>query len=88
MDVVPILTKKRIKLADLSIEVKARQAEEYPKTFNEIKLRYIFTGKKLHEVDLERAIELSEAKYYSVTAMLKKCGVITHDYEIIESNEE
>ena len=74
-------------LDDFSIEVEARQAEEHPKVFKEIKLRYVFTGKKLRNVDLERAIELSETKYCSVTAMLNKSVVITHDYEIVESNE-
>ena len=87
MDVVSILMKKRVKLDDFSIEVEAKQATEHPKVFTDIKLHYIFAGINLRRVDVEQAIELSESKYCSATAMLKKNAIITHDYEIVESDD-
>jgi len=87
MDVVSILRKKRVKLSGFSLEVEAKQADEHPKIFTRIVLRYVFTGNNLRATDLEKAIELSESKYCSATAMLRKSATITHDYEIIETDE-
>ena len=84
MDVISILRKKRMKLIDFSLEVEAKQAEQHPKVFTEIKLHYIFTGQDLRPRDLEQAIELSENKYCSATAMLEKSVTIIHDYRVIE----
>lgn len=88
MDVVSILGKKRVKLIDFTMDVEAKQQEEHPKIFTEIKLHYVFTGKNLRVTDLEKAIELSENKYCSAQAMLGQSARITHDYEIIETKEE
>jgi len=88
MDVVSILMKKRIRLIDFSIEAHAKRSDEHPKVFTEIKLHYIFTGKNLRKVDLERAIELSETKYCGATAMLINSTSITHDYEIVDPDKK
>ena len=88
MDVVSILRKKRVKLTDFSMDVEAEQAPEHPKVFTNIKLHYVFTGSAIRPVDVEQAIELSQSKYCSVTAMLEKSVVITHDYEIVDSGDE
>lgn len=82
MDVVNILKKKRIQLTDFTIEVEAAQAEDYPKVFTEIHLRYRLSGENLRDADVEKAIELSETKYCSVLAMLKSTARVTHEYEI------
>ncbi len=83
MDVVNILKKRRITLTDFTIEVEAQQADEYPKVFTEIHLRYRLKGENLHEADVEKAIELSENKYCSVLAMLKSTAKVSHEYEIL-----
>jgi putative redox protein len=88
MDVVSILRKKRVKLNDFRMEVEAEQAPEHPKVFTNIKLHYIFTGSNIRPSDVEQAIELSENKYCSVSAMLKKSVNITYDYKIIDSEDE
>jgi len=82
MDVLSILKKKRVRLDDFSMEVEAERAEEHPRVFTEIKLHYIFTGKNVRPVDVERAIDLTQDKYCSATAMLNKVVRITRDYEI------
>ena len=88
MDVVSILRKKRIKLNDFNIEVEAEQALEHPKVFTNIKLSYIFTGSNIRPSDVEQAIELSQSKYCSVTAMLEKSVNITYDYKLVDPDDE
>lgn len=88
MDVVSILRKKRVKLNDFQVEVKAEQATEHPKVFTNIKLSYIFTGSNIRPSDVEQAMELSENKYCSASAMLKKSVSITSDYRLVDPDDE
>lgn len=83
-DVTTILTKKKVKLSDFEINIKADTSEEHPQVFTKIDLEYVFYGKELNPKDVERAIELSLTKYCSVTAMLQKAMEITHTYKIVE----
>jgi putative redox protein len=82
MDVVSILQKKRIKIDDYECILEAERAEEHPKVFTKVKINFIFYGEGIDEKDVERAIELSENKYCSASAMLKKSVPIIVDYEI------
>jgi putative redox protein len=86
-DVVSILQKKRAKIDNYEVKIDADVAEEHPQVFTRIHLEYIFTGKDLNSKDIERAIELSQTKYCSVTKMLEKACPITHSYTINESVE-
>ena len=88
MDVVSILTKQRVNLTDFSMEVEAKEAEEYPRVFTEIKIHYYLTGPDIRSKDVERAIALSRDKYCSALAMLEKSVAITHDYRINEPHQE
>jgi putative redox protein len=87
MDVVSILKKKRVKLDDFSLQVEAQQAPEHPKVFTSIKLRYTFVGSGIKPTDVERALELSENRYCSVSTMLKASARISRDYEIVEPDQ-
>ncbi len=82
MDVVSIMRKKRVPFTRFEIELDSEQANEYPKVFTRIKVKYIVYGKNINQKDVERAIELSETKYCSVTAMLSKTATIESSYEI------
>jgi len=84
MDVLSILKKKRIPLTDFEIQVEAEQAEDYPKIFTKIKIHFIVHGKNINKIDVERAIELSETKYCSASAMLRKTAQMETSYQIIE----
>jgi putative redox protein len=84
MDVLSILQKKRVTLDDYEVLIEADRAEDHPKVFNQIKLKFIFYGKNIPEEAVKRAIELSETKYCSVSAMLSKTATITVEYEIKE----
>jgi putative redox protein len=87
MDVLSILKKKRVNLSDFSMEIEVKRAEDHPRVFSSVKLHYIFTGKDVRPIDVERSIELSQGKYCSASAMLKKSVEILHDYQIIDSDE-
>ena len=84
IDVAQILKKMRQEVTGMEIEVKGYQPEEHPKPFNKIEVRYIFRGKNLDKDKIERAINLSEEKYCSVSQTLKGMARITSTYEIHE----
>lgn len=81
-DVVSILSKKRIKVEDFEMNLTAEVAETHPQVFTKIHIEYVFYGKEIDPKDVERAIELSQTKYCSVTAMLQKAVEITHSFKI------
>jgi putative redox protein len=69
-DVVSILEKKRIKLTRFHVEVRGRRAEEYPRRFLEISLRFVLSGEGLTEAAARQAVDLSVQKYCSVLLSL------------------
>ncbi|MBK7104636.1 MAG: OsmC family protein [Ignavibacteriae bacterium] len=83
-DVITILEKKRVKLDDFEIQISAETAETHPKVFTKIHLEFVIIGKNIKDADVERAIELSQKTYCSVTAMLEKSVEITHSFTIKE----
>lgn len=83
-DVVTILEKKKIYLKDFEINITAQQQEEHPQVYTKINLEYVFYGSNIPVEAVERAIELSQTKYCSVTAMLQKAVEITHTYKILD----
>ena len=83
IDVVSMLRKMRVDLTDFEVVVDAEPAEDYPKVWTKIHIKYIIKGRNIEEAKVKRAIELSEEKYCSVSAMLKGSAELTYDYEII-----
>ena len=83
-DVVAILQKKKVDLKGFEINITAEQQEEHPQVYTKIHLEFLFYGQNISEKDVERAIELSQTKYCSVTVMLQKAVEITHSFRIIE----
>jgi putative redox protein len=81
-DVVVILGKKRQKLESLEIEVSGERAEEPPRVWTKLEIVYKLRG-KLDEKAVRDAINLSEEKYCSVGATLRKSATITFRYEIL-----
>ncbi len=83
-DVVTILEKKKVNLEGFEINIKADMQEEHPQVYTIINLEYVFYGNSIPKEAVERAIELSQTKYCSVTAMLQKAIDISHSYRIVE----
>ena len=86
VDVVHILRKKRAPLEDLRVRVRARRADQHPKVYVEIEIEYLLWG-DLKPKDVEQAIQLSEEKYCSASAMLGKTAEIRSTYQILPPEE-
>jgi putative redox protein len=82
-DVISILTKQREPLLGLDVVCTGEQQAEPPYTFTRIHLHYAAKG-AVNPDKLERAINLSEEKYCSVTNTLRAGVKITSDFEIVE----
>jgi putative redox protein len=83
-DVVYILNKKKVVLQGFEINIDAERSETDPKVFTKIHLEYVFYGKDVNPLHVERAITLSLEKYCPVYAMLKDSVSTTSSYKIIE----
>ena len=82
-DVVIILEKKRQKLDALEVIASGERAADPPAVWTKLELLYRLRG-RLDEAAVKHAIELSEEKYCSVAAILKKTATLTYRYEILK----
>ncbi len=82
-DVDMILAKQKEPLQGLEISCTGHQEDEPPYHFTRLHLHYKVYG-PVNPKKLERAIQLSEEKYCSVTNTLKHGVEITSDFEIVE----
>jgi len=81
-DVVVILKKRKEPLESLEVICSGQRADEPPRKFTHIHLKYVLKG-QLDPESVEKAIQLSEDKYCSVINTLKGSVVITSEYEIV-----
>jgi putative redox protein len=77
-----ILKKKRQKLEALEVICSGERAPEPPTVWIKLEILYRLRG-TLDEAAVKRAIELSEQKYCSVSAMLQKTAALTWRHEIL-----
>ena len=84
-DVVNILFKKRQDVTGFEVRVHGDRADEHPRFYTDIRITYVVTGRGIEPEAVARAIELSDTKYCSVTAMLRRCATMATDYEIHEA---
>ena len=87
IDVVDIMTKKRERLKAVKVKVRGKRAEDYPQIYKEIEITYLIWGNGINPKSVERAIQLSEEKYCSVSAMLCSVADIRSTYQIFNSDE-
>jgi putative redox protein len=85
MDVIDILRKKRQAVTGLEIRVTGTRAEEHPRKYTAIRIRYVVTGRQVDPEAVRRSIELSETKYCSVTATVSGTAKVTTEFEIREA---
>jgi len=81
-DVVSVLKKKRQKLESLEVVCSGERATQPPTVWTKLEIVYRLRG-DLDDAAVKHAIELSEEKYCSVAAMLKKTAKISWRYEIL-----
>ena len=84
IDVVTTLQKMRQDLSHCETRISAERANEHPKVFTDIHIKFIVKGKDLDSKKVDKAITLSAEKYCSASIMLGKAAKITHDFEVLE----
>jgi len=84
IDVVTTLKKMRQDLSHCETRISAERANEHPKVFTDIHIKFIVKGKDLDSKKVDKAISLSAEKYCSASIMLGKTANITHDFEVTE----
>jgi len=87
MDVISILQKKREDVTGFEVKAHANRATDHPRVFTDITIEYIVRGRRIDPEAVDRAIELSETKYCSASAMLRMATNIRHTVQIIEEAE-
>ena len=86
MDVISILQKKRQQVTVFEVQVHADRAAQHPKIFTAATIEYFVTGHAVDETAVQRAIELSAARYCPAQAMFSKIMPITLKYHIFEDD--
>lgn len=81
-DVVVVLGKKRQKLEALEVICSGERAPEPPTVWTKLEILYRLRG-ALDDAAVQHAIQLSEDKYCSVAAMLRKTAKVSWRYEIL-----
>jgi putative redox protein len=81
-DIVIILEKKRQKMQSLEVICSGERATEPPTVWIKLEIVFRLRG-DLDEAAVKHAIDLSEEKYCSVAATLKKTAKLTWRYEIL-----
>lgn len=87
-DVVMILAKKRQKLESLEVSVSGERAADPPRVWTTLDVVFRVRGRSesggpIDEKAVADAIRLSEEKYCSVAAMLRKTAKLTVRHEIL-----
>jgi putative redox protein len=86
-DVASILRKKRVPYTGLEVHVTGELRKEHPQVFTGLHVEYVISGDRIDPAAVERAIDLSETTYCSVSAMLRPAVEITSSYRIVSSDE-
>jgi putative redox protein len=87
MDVISIMMKKKLEVLSFDVSVHADRREDHPQVFTQATIEYRIRGRNIDQASVERAIELSETKYCSAQAMLRKAFPIDRKI-IIEQVEK
>lgn len=85
IDVVSMLKKQRQDIEGIEVSLVAERADDHPKVFTKVKLVYTVRGRNLNKALVERAVALSDEKYCSATAMVRKSAEITHEIVLVEA---
>ncbi len=83
MDVASILKKKRVAFDDLEVEVRGEIEPGPPKFVKKIHLVYRVWGQDVPREAVERAVELSQEKYCTVSNTVKGRADVTWEIEVL-----
>lgn len=82
MDVVSLLKKMRVAFSGIELNIEAEKAETHPHAFTRIDIEYVITGDDIDEAKVKKAIELSQERYCSVSAMLREACPVSHSFRV------
>ena len=85
IDIISILKKMRVEFDSFEAVVDGEPAEEHPKVWVKLNVKYILKGKGIDRAKVEKAVSLSKDKYCAVSAMLGKTAEISHEIIIQDS---
>jgi putative redox protein len=85
MDIVSLFKKMRVDFSGIEMNITAERAEEHPNVYTKIDLEYVIYGRGIDEEKVKRAVELSQEKYCSVSAMLRKSCPVNYTWRIVEA---
>jgi putative redox protein len=74
-------------LKALKVKVWGKRSDDFPKIYTEIEITYLLYGIGIEPKSVERAIQLSEEKYCSVSAMLSSVADIRSTYQIFSEEK-
>ena len=86
-DMVIILEKKRQRLASLEVLCSGERAPDPPTVWTRLDVLFRIRG-EVDEASVKHAMALTEEKYCSVAAMLRKTAAFTWRYEILPAAEK
>ncbi len=86
-DVVAILKKQRLDIADVYVEISAQRAETNPKVYTEIHMAFTVIGSDIPLQKAERAVSLSAEKYCSASIMIGKAAKVTHSVSVTSTQQ-
>lgn len=77
LDVIMILDKMKITVADFRMDTYGELTEEHPKYYHKVSVEYHFYGEDLPEEKIKKAVDLSIEKYCGVMEMFRKFATVT-----------
>ena len=83
MDIVTVLRKKRQPFTGLTVRLRGERADCHPYRYTKIEMVYEVRGEGVDLAAVERAVELSDQKYCSVSATLREHTEITSRIELV-----
>ena len=86
MDVISILRKKKQDVTNFVMNVNGDTPEHHPRSFTDIHIEYIVTGRNISEDAVKRAVEISLEKYCMVGTTIGKAAKITHSYKVVQED--
>jgi putative redox protein len=87
MDVISILRKKKQTVTAFEVQVEGIRADEHPRVYTEIWVKFTVTGHNVDQKAVDRAIELSRDKYCGAAATLRHTATIHYSNEILEAED-
>jgi putative redox protein len=89
MDVVSIMSKKKVAFDSYRLDVTGEQRQAYPRIYTSIAVEHVLTGSAIDDKAVSRSIELSARKYCVVGATLASgATVIEHRMRITDEDGE